>query len=350
MLIFDLKKPMKFVAAMLLFFLFCCSDRREKMRVILDTDANNELDDQHAIAYLLANENYFDVEGMTVNTTTDGREQTDIDLHYDEALRIVKLMKKEQSVSIYKGATQSFFEIRDDIKSPNFDGHEAVDYIISRAKISENQLVLLPIGKLTNIALALLKEPLIIPNIRIVWLGSNYPDPGEYNQDNDPSALQYILETKANFEMVMVRYGENSGTDAVQVSINEIEKIMPGKGPILKEPITGRHGGTFNSFGDYSVNLFQNYKEMYKEEGSPPSRPLFDMAAVAILKNSSWAEPVTITKPRLITSATKEEPSEESVIWNNGKWEKGLDTDDTITIWENFDKEAIIKDFFDSFN
>ena len=45
----------------------------------LDTDANNELDDQHAIAYLLANENYFDVEGMTVNTTTDGREQTDID-------------------------------------------------------------------------------------------------------------------------------------------------------------------------------------------------------------------------------------------------------------------------------
>tara|TARA_S200000501_G_C20871738_1_gene764597 strand:- start:9090 stop:10142 length:1053 start_codon:yes stop_codon:yes gene_type:complete len=344
------KKPIKVFAIILLFFLMSCSDQKEKMRIILDTDANNELDDQHAIAYLLANDNYFNVEGITVNTTTDGREQTDIDLHYDEALRIVRLMKKEQNISIYKGATQSFFEIRDDIKSPDFDGHEAVDYIITRAKISETKLVLLPIGKLTNIALALLKEPLIIPNIRIVWLGSNYPNPGEYNQDNDPSALQYILETRADFEMVMVRYGESSGTDAVQVSIDEIEKSMPGKGPTLAEPITGRHGGTFHSFGDYSVNLFQNYKEMYKEEGSPPSRPLFDMAAVAILKNSSWADSVTITKPRLVTSPKKDRLSEESIIWNNGIWEEGQATDNTITIWENFDTKGIIKDFFDSFN
>ena len=31
----------------------------EKLRVILDTDANNELDDQHAMAYLLMNGDYF---------------------------------------------------------------------------------------------------------------------------------------------------------------------------------------------------------------------------------------------------------------------------------------------------
>ncbi|MEY3896633.1 MAG: hypothetical protein RLZZ214_2153, partial [Verrucomicrobiota bacterium] len=38
----------------------------EKIRVILDTDANNELDDQHAIAYLLCSGETFDVEGITV--------------------------------------------------------------------------------------------------------------------------------------------------------------------------------------------------------------------------------------------------------------------------------------------
>jgi hypothetical protein len=39
--------------------------------VILDTDANNELDDQHAIAYLLFNGQVFDVEGITVNRTRE---------------------------------------------------------------------------------------------------------------------------------------------------------------------------------------------------------------------------------------------------------------------------------------
>jgi purine nucleosidase len=45
------------------------------------------------------------------------------------------------------------------------------------------KLILLPVGKLTNIALALLKEPAIAAHVRIVWLGSNYPRPGEHNQD-----------------------------------------------------------------------------------------------------------------------------------------------------------------------
>jgi hypothetical protein len=54
------------------------------------------------------------------------------------------------------------------------------------------------------------------------------------------------------------------------------------KGPKSDTEITGRHGGTFTSFGDYSANLFE-HAEMY---GNPPSRSLFDMAAVAILKES----------------------------------------------------------------
>ena len=202
-----------------------CSDQKEKMRIIMDTDANNELDDQHALAYLLANDDYFDIEGITVNTTSDGKEYTDIDLHYDEAQRIITLMNKEKRVKIYKGATQSFLDIRDKIGELEFDGFDAVNFIIDRAKATGDRLVLLPIGKLTNIALALLKEPSIIPNIRIVWLGSNYPNPGEYNQDNDPSALQYILGTNVDFEIAIVRYGEPSGTDAVKVYVAEIEEI-----------------------------------------------------------------------------------------------------------------------------
>ena len=39
----------------------------DKTRVLLDTDANNEIDDQHAIAYLLLSGDAFVVEGITVN-------------------------------------------------------------------------------------------------------------------------------------------------------------------------------------------------------------------------------------------------------------------------------------------
>ena len=60
----------------LILVLGCCmstaqaADDADKIRIILDTDANNELDDQHAIAYLLFNGDKFAVEGITVNATS----------------------------------------------------------------------------------------------------------------------------------------------------------------------------------------------------------------------------------------------------------------------------------------
>ena len=302
------------------------SSKSKKIRIILDTDANNELDDQHAIAYMLFNDSIFDVEGITINKTRNGGS---IDDHYDEANRVVKLCGWHSKVELHKGATGSFDEIKDQINNPVYDGSDAVNFIISMAKKESNRkLVLLAIGKLTNIAIAVHKDPSIIPNIRIVWLGSNYPAPGEYNQENDLSSLQYIIDCNIDFQIALVRYGEPSGTDAVRVSLSEIEKIMPGKGPHISTPVIGRHGGTFTNFGDYSVNLFQNID--YHDD--PPSRALFDMAAVAIVKNPNWASQQKIPKPELI----------------DGNWHERPNHPDHITLWENFDKEKIIDDFFSS--
>ena len=65
----------------------------------------------------------------------------------------------------------------------------------SARKQEKRKLVLIAIGKLTNVALALEKAPAIAGKIRLVWLGSNYPEPGEYNLINDTSALQYLLHS-----------------------------------------------------------------------------------------------------------------------------------------------------------
>ena len=298
----------------------------EKIRVLLDTDANNELDDQHAIAYMLLNGDVFEVEGLTVNRTDNGG---DIREQAAEAERVVRLCGLHPQLKVLNGASASFDEIKDHVDEEDFDGAEAVDHIIDRAHArSERQLVLLPVGKLTNIALALEKDPSIIPKIKVVWLGSNYPAPGEYNQDNDEASLNYLLDSDVEFEIVTVRYEEESGTTAVSATREEIVENMAGRGPRIPDPVTGRHGGEFSTFGDYSVDLFEHCV-LY---GDPPARPLFDMVAVAIVKNPSWARPTSIPAP----------------ILADGKWRERPENPRKIVIWEHFDRDAIVADFFNT--
>lgn len=297
-----------------------------KIPVIFDTDANNELDDQHALAYLLFSGNTFDVKGVTVNATYNGG---DIAEQYTEAERIMKLTGLEGEIPLLRGANADFEDIRADIANPDYDGAEAVDFIIGQAKeTAPQQLVLLAVGKLTNVALALEKDSSIAPHLRVVWLGSNYPEPGEYNQDNDTLAMNYILNSDVDFEMVTVRYGKPSGTDAVRVTQAEVKQHMPGKGPRVETPVTGRHGVAFDNFGDYSVNLFEHIQY----HGNPPARALFDMAAVAIVKDASWAESKQIPAP----------------VLRDNKWVERPENEQTITVWENFDRDKIMADFYDT--
>jgi inosine-uridine nucleoside N-ribohydrolase len=120
--------------------------------VIFDTDANNELDDQHALAYLLLNDQSFNVLGITVNATRNGGE---IGEHVKEAQRVVDLVGWMEKVAVIKGANGNFEDIRTSLDQEEFDGSEAVDFIIEQAmKKRKEPLVLLPVGKLTNVALA----------------------------------------------------------------------------------------------------------------------------------------------------------------------------------------------------
>lgn len=297
----------------------------QKIRVLMDSDANNELDDQHAIAYMLFNGDVFDVEGITVNRTRAGG---GIDEHHDEAERVVRLANLSGRVRVEKGASGSFEEIAPTLGQPGYDGEAAVQFIIDRAKAADARpLVLLPVGKLTNVALALKKDPSIARHLRVVWLGSNYPERGEYNKENDPASLTYVLdETDVPFEMVTVRYGKPSGTDAVRAPLAEIRSRMAGKGPHVSPPVTGRDGGAYSTFGDYSISLF----EKIELQGDPPSRALYDMAAVAIVKNPAWATATRVAAPKLEAKGWIDRPNHPR----------------QIVVWEHFDARAIMQDFY----
>jgi len=100
---------------------------------------------------------------------------------------------------------------------------------------------------------------------------------------------------------------------------------MQGAGPKSK-PVEGRHGNSFTHFGDYSVDLFR-HAQMHDK---PPYRALFDMVAVAIVKNPSLGEANEIPAPILVEE----------------KWKKRPENSRKVVIWENFQGKAILDDFF----
>jgi len=81
----------------------------------------------------------------------------------------------------------------------------AVDELISRSMASQDASVTLcPVGPLTNIAMAMVKEPAIVPKIReIVWMGGAFAEPGnttelaEFNAYVDPHAAHVVFTSGA---------------------------------------------------------------------------------------------------------------------------------------------------------
>jgi hypothetical protein len=123
--------------------------------------------------------------------------------------------------------------------------------------------------------------------------------------------------------MAVVRYGRSTGTFAVQTFQSEVRAVMPGLGPEVERPVTGRHGGTHTTFGDYSVALFEHIDS--------DARALYDVAAVSVVKNSDWA-----TRRRVGTYRLE-----------NGSWVE-QDAGPAVVIWELFCGPQILRDFFDT--
>lgn len=315
-----------FLSAILVFA--SCATDTKKLDVIFDSDANNELDDQHAIAYLLSNQDFYNILAITTNATFNGGNAAE---QATEAIRVAKLMGDYgKDVTIIPGATANFEKIRPTLNDTKyFDGHEAVDFIIKAAKehSPKNKLVLIPVGKLTNIALALEKAPEIAQNVRIVWLGSNYPNPGEYNLENDIPSMNYVLDCDVETEFVLV-HPEHGMTATAQVCISrrEVKERIVGRGPQVS-PVEGRQGGTFTCFGDYSLNLFDQCST-----DDDYQRALFDMVAVATTHHPEWGESKEIPAPTMVDKQFVDRP----------------DNKHKIKIWFNFDRDAFINDFIES--
>ncbi|WP_202395627.1 nucleoside hydrolase [Virgibacillus halodenitrificans] len=188
-------------------------------RVIIDTDTAG--DDTIA---LLTTLHHFHVEGVTI---TGGN--VDFDQEVENALYTIQVANSKSYVPVYKGLERPLHATgmaqhrtvedvhgKDGMGGAYFEKAKqrpetahAIDFIIDTVKKSPGEIELLAIAPLTNIAMAIKKEPSIIKDIPHIYIMGgtnnslgNITAAAEYNFYVDPEAANIVLQSGIPLTMV----------------------------------------------------------------------------------------------------------------------------------------------------
>lgn len=173
----------------------------EPLRVVLDCDTKNEIDDQFAIAHALGlPPGTLDVRGVVSvhNTTASG--PTSRDVYQEEAERVVGLCGAE--VPCVPGAEHPMEDRSTPVTS------EGLDFLIDEAR--RGPLTIIATGPATDVASLLLSTPDVRENLRVVWLGGfgdresyeRYKMGGELNGRADIASWRVLLEQDVKLSLV----------------------------------------------------------------------------------------------------------------------------------------------------
>jgi len=168
---------------------------RERMRIIVDADTANEIDDLFAIVRaLIAPE--FQVEGLTSAHWT-GEDSLEKSQELNE--RILDKMGLRNEIPHPRGAEHAMPDKFTPVDSP------AAQHIIERAHAGspEDRLYVVALGACTNLASALLLDPTIEDKVVFAFIDGDYNNnrwgPGIYNWRNDIHAVQAIFESEVEY-------------------------------------------------------------------------------------------------------------------------------------------------------
>lgn len=197
----------------------------EKMsRVIVNTDAKNEADDQYCIVQALLTPS-FELAGISPAHFGTKKSETSMQDSHDEVVKLLDLMNLSGQVTIADGAAAALVDEETPQPSPG------ADLIIREAmKDDARPLWVAFLGPLTEMASALLIEPRIAGrNVKVVWIGGGeYPCGGpEYNLSNDIHAANVVMKSKVELWQIPNLVYRN-----IAVSYAELMERVYDKGPI----------------------------------------------------------------------------------------------------------------------
>lgn len=258
------------------------SDRMKK--VILDTDAYNEVDDQFAISWAIL-ENGKKLNLHSINAAPflnnlsvsagDGMEKS-----YNEILKLVGLIDesgydikgKASDVPVFRGSDR-FMESD---KAPVIS--DAAENIVKTVSESDEPVYVLAIGAITNVASAIRMKPEIVNNMVVIWLGGHAWDwkcTDEFNMRQDIPSTQVVFDSK----VPLVQIPCMGVCSALTVSAPELKYYLEGKTPL----------------SDY---LCKNVvKEIADFDKRCRSRVIWDISVVSTLLYKNSADIVTLPTP-----------------------------------------------------
>lgn len=237
--------------------------KSDKAKVVIDTDAYNEIDDQFALVYALLSRDKMDIEAIYAAPFINKRvasEGEGMDKSYIEILNILNKLNLEGKIPVYKGAELFLKDKENAINSA------AAVNLVERARRSSEPLLVLALGAPTNIASALIMAPDIKEKIIVVWLGGKgltWNTAYEYNLKQDILSSQILLD---------------SGVPLIQIPTEPVSSHLITTVPELRQ-----HLGGANEICDYLISIVSGFSgDLFGW-----SKVIWDIAVVAYITEPS---------------------------------------------------------------
>ncbi len=199
--------------------------KQEKIKVLLDSDICNEIDDQFAICYALSCPEKLDVLGITIEPFRVSWRRTlsvrdSLVESRNEAYRLINLFgikHSQENPFVFMGC--------DGFISEGYDStNPAVERIIQLAKANK-QLYICCTGTLTNIAMALKTDPSIATSLKIVWCGTDNILLDEFKDSNyakDKEAFNVVVKSGVDFTIFPISLARRFVTSTFEFSRNTV--------------------------------------------------------------------------------------------------------------------------------
>jgi purine nucleosidase/pyrimidine-specific ribonucleoside hydrolase len=171
----------------------------ERTKIIIDTDIGDDIDDALAIAFALESPELEILGITTVFKNVEARAKL--------AANLLKTAGRPD-IPVYAGIGRPIINKADLDEIPcqyaeeqegeaEGYGRKAIDFIVDTVMQSNGEITLVPIGPLTNIAIAILKEPGLRTKVKeIVLMGGTYFNHlAEWNIVCDPEAARVVFES-----------------------------------------------------------------------------------------------------------------------------------------------------------
>jgi inosine-uridine nucleoside N-ribohydrolase len=256
------------------------------LRMVLDTDTFNEIDDQFAVAYALLSPERLKVEalyaapyvGHQAGSPGEGMENS-----YAEILRLLERLGQPAQGLAHLGSTAWLAGRATPERSP-----AALD-LVERAMASpeESPLYVVAIGAITNVASAIRIEPEIVRRIVVVWLGGqphHFHTAAEYNLQQDPAASQTVFDCGVPLVYIPC-WGVSSH---LLTTVPELEGALKGRNPI----------------SDFLLERFK----AYEPDHFAWAKEIWDIAGIAYLLDETWVPTQVIPSPILNGDLTWGQP------------------------------------------